>query len=150
MPLPLLSLLPSMVSEIPKIMPQTNTSSNPSVNAGMIPFVGGIVSTITDIYKSKKEQEAYDKAVKTQAKQMKKAAEEQRLALARARAQQTVDMALQLSTQRRQEQEMMLMIVGGVALVAAGVFLFSAFKKKPTAASSAVPTKKGTKNERGH
>ena len=109
MPLPLLSLLPLMTSEVPKIMPQTNTSSNPSVNAGMIPFVDGIVSTITDIYKSKKEQEAYDKAVKTQAKQMKKAAEEQRLALARARAQQTVDMALQLSTQRRQEQEMMSM-----------------------------------------
>jgi len=102
----------------------------PLLAAGGIPFVSSIVETITGVYKNKAEQEAYDKAVKLQSKQQKKAEEEQRLALARARAQQTVDTALQLSTQRRQEQQMMLMIVGGVALVAAGVFVFSAVKKR--------------------
>lgn len=103
----------------------------PLVAAGGIPFVSSIVETITGVYKSKAEQEAYDKAVKIQKRQEQKAEEERAIALAKARAQQTADLALQLSVQRRQEQQMMLMIVGGVALVAAGIFVFSAVKARP-------------------
>jgi serine phosphatase RsbU (regulator of sigma subunit) len=112
------------------------TDMLPIIGATGVGFVTNLVDTITGVYKGKAEKEAYDKAVKLQAKQQKKIEEEQQLALARARAQQNVDLALQLSQQRRQEQQMVLMIVGGVALVIAGVFLVSGMKKKPTAGAT--------------
>lgn len=99
--------------------------------SGGASLLNTLLSTVTGVYKSKTEQEAYDKAVKMQKRQEQKAEEERAIALAKARAQQTADLALQLSVQRRQEQQMMLMIVGGVALVAAGIFVFSAVKARP-------------------
>lgn len=106
-----------------------------------VPLLTSLLSTITGVYKGKVEQEAYDKAVKMQKKQQAKTEEEQKIALAKMRAQQTVDTAMQLSTQRRQEQQMMLMIVGGVALVAAGIFVFSAMKRAPASVQTGVKKK---------
>jgi len=98
-----------------------------------MPAAGSFIDTVSSFFGNKAKEEEFKKAVSKLAKQQKAMDEKRRLALAAARSQQTLDLALAASQQRRQEQVLTLAAVGGVALLITGLFLSSALRRKGAA-----------------
>ena len=94
------------------------------------PTISKFLDFGTDIYTQKVKEDAIKKSAINQKRREVRLAEERRLALIAARSQNTLELAMQLSQQRRREQQTVLIAVGGIAVLVSGLFLAAALRRR--------------------
>jgi hypothetical protein len=91
-------------------------------------FGSSVLDLTSNVYANQKAKEQYDREVQLMKEQEEQRREEQRLAIVRARGEQKLQLALQLSAERRKQQETVMWAIGAVAVGVSGFFIFKALR----------------------